>query len=163
MDILKSKCSSTEEKRFTENTSIARGARTRKALAQRQHCGRSCRGSCKRCADNSSAHVQEVISSESETVPQQSLKPSLPDGLLDHIYQHQHLPSVSLKHHLPLPKDETGSQLGRSIKHSLLFTWKVKEWGKNMQSHKNKMTKEKYVKVFVSFCAIRHFHLYMHR
>lgn len=43
--------------------------RTRKALERRQHSGRSCTGSCMRSADNSSAHAQEVISSESGIDP----------------------------------------------------------------------------------------------
>lgn len=77
---------------------------TRTTLAQKQHFGKNCRGSCMQYADNSSVHVQEVISSESGTVPWQNLMPSLLDDLLDHIFQHQHLPSVSLKHHLPLQK-----------------------------------------------------------
>lgn len=88
-----------------------KGGFTRKASAQRQHFGKSCRESCMRYADNSSARVQAVISLESRTVPWQNLKPSLLDDLLDHIFRHQHLPSVSLKHHLPLPIKEKKNKI----------------------------------------------------
>lgn len=77
---------------------------TRITSTRKRHYGRNCREPNKQLADNSSDHAQEVIFSGTGTAPLQNLMPLLLVCLPGRIFQHQHQPSGSLRHHWLLQK-----------------------------------------------------------